>query len=75
VHPKTPSPVAGVLDELYSQLTPLSGVAVEARLSTQAGTMSILCSLAGRHGYSAEPAKLNKVHLKLPAQAGLIFPS
>jgi hypothetical protein len=26
--------VAGVLDELYRQLTPLSGVAVQARLST-----------------------------------------
>ncbi len=26
-------PVAGVLDEPYSQLTPLSGVAVQARLS------------------------------------------
>ncbi len=29
-----PTPVAGVLDEPYSQLTPLSGVAVQARQST-----------------------------------------
>ncbi len=49
-------PVAGVLDEPYIQLTPLSGVAVEARQSTQAGTVSILCSLAGRYGYSTELA-------------------
>jgi hypothetical protein len=48
--------VAGVLDELYSQLTPLSGVAAQARQSTSAGTVSILCSLAGRYGYSAERA-------------------
>jgi hypothetical protein len=27
-------PMAGVLDESYSQLTPLSGVAVQARQST-----------------------------------------
>ncbi len=57
-------PVAGVLDEQYSQRTPLSGVAVQARQSTEAGRVSILCSLAGRYGYSAEPAYLNKVRLK-----------
>ncbi len=28
------NPVAGVLDESYSQLTPLSGVAAQARQST-----------------------------------------
>jgi hypothetical protein len=38
----------------FSQLTPLSGVAVQARQSTLAGTVSILCSLAGRYGHSAE---------------------
>ncbi len=30
--------------------------------------VSILCSLAGRYGYSAELAKLSKVRLKLPLQ-------
>jgi hypothetical protein len=49
-----------------TQLIPLSGVAVQARQSTQAGTVSILCSLAGRCGYSAELAWLSKVRLKLP---------
>ncbi len=34
---RTSPPVAGVLDESYSQLTPLSGVAVQARQSTYAG--------------------------------------
>jgi hypothetical protein len=48
--------VAGVLGEPYSQLLPLSGVAVQARQSTQAGTVSILCSLVGRYGYYAELA-------------------
>jgi hypothetical protein len=38
------TPVASVLDEDYSQLTPLNGVAVQARQSTSAGTVSILCS-------------------------------
>ncbi len=56
--------VAGVLDELYSQLTPLSGVAVQARQSN----VSILRCLAGRYGYSAERAQLSKVRLKLPLQ-------
>jgi hypothetical protein len=53
-------PVAGVLDELYSQLSPLRGVAVQAPQSTKAGTrtVSILCSIAGRHGFSAELAGL-----------------
>jgi hypothetical protein len=37
--------VSGVLDELYSQLIPLSRVAVQARQSTEAGTVSILSSL------------------------------
>ncbi len=50
------APVAGVLDESYSQLTPLSGVTVQARQSTKAGTVSILCSLAGQYGYSAKKA-------------------
>jgi hypothetical protein len=45
--------VAGVSDEPYSQLIPLSGVVLQAR---QAGTVSILCSLAARYGYSAELA-------------------
>ncbi len=48
--------VAGVLDKLYSWLTTLSGVAVQARQSTWAGTVSIPCSMAGRYGYSAELA-------------------
>jgi hypothetical protein len=43
-------PVAGVLDKPYSQLIPLSRVAVQARQSIQAGTVSILCSLAGLYG-------------------------
>jgi hypothetical protein len=48
--------VAGVLDEPFYQLTPLSGVAVQARQSesTNAGTVSILCSLTGRYSYSSE---------------------
>jgi hypothetical protein len=50
-------PVGGVLDEPFSQLTPLSGgAAVQARQSIQARTVSILCSLAGRYSYSAELA-------------------
>ncbi len=48
--------VVGVLDEAYGQLIPLSGVAVQARQSTEAGNVIILCSLAGRYGYSAERA-------------------
>jgi hypothetical protein len=51
--------VTGVLDEPYNHLAPLSGVAVQARQSTKAGTVSILCSLAGaavRYGYSPERA-------------------
>jgi hypothetical protein len=51
-----PSSLARVLDEPHSQLIPLSGVAVQARQSTKAGTVSILCSLAGRYDYSAELA-------------------
>ncbi len=59
--------VEEVLDESYSQLTLLSGVAVQARRqSTQAGTASILCTLVGWYGYSAELAQLSKVRLKLP---------
>ncbi len=46
--------VVGVLDKPYSQLIPLSGVAVQARQSTLTGTGSILCSLAGQYGNSAE---------------------
>jgi hypothetical protein len=38
-------PVVGVLDEHNSQLNPLRGVAVQ---DCQPGTVSILCSLAGR---------------------------
>ncbi len=39
--------MAEVLDEPYSQLIQLSGVAVQARpQSTLAGTVSILCSMA-----------------------------
>jgi hypothetical protein len=49
-------PVSGVLDESYNQLIRLSGVAVQARQSTQAVTVFILCSLAGWCGYSAERA-------------------
>jgi hypothetical protein len=48
--------VVEVLDEPYSKQTPLSGVVVQVRQSTLAGTESILCSLAGRYGYSAERA-------------------
>ncbi len=59
-------PAAGVLDEPYSQLTPVNGAAVQAGQSTQAGTVSILCSLAGRYGHSVERANLSKVRVKLP---------
>ncbi len=49
-------PVEGVLDEPYGQLIQLSGVAVHARQSTWAETVSILCSLPGLYNYSAELA-------------------
>jgi hypothetical protein len=58
--------VAGVLDEPYSQLTPLSGVAVQARQTTKAGTVSRLSYVAWRAGM-ATPL-LSKVRLKLPLQ-------
>jgi hypothetical protein len=48
-------PVTVVLGEPYSQLSPVSRVAVQGRQSTLAGTVSILCSLAGRlwaYGYT-----------------------
>jgi hypothetical protein len=48
--------VAGVLDEPYSQLIPLSGVAVQARKSSWTGIVSNFCSLEGRYGYCAELA-------------------
>jgi hypothetical protein len=48
--------VMGVLDEPFSQSTQLSRVAEQSRQSTWIGTVSILCSLAGRYGYSAERA-------------------
>jgi hypothetical protein len=52
--------VAGVLDESYSQLIPLSGEAVQSRPASlqrlEPGTVSILCSLEGRYGFSAERA-------------------
>jgi hypothetical protein len=47
--------VAGVLDEPFNQLTPLSGVVVQAANPNRLEP-SILCSLAGRYGYSAEMA-------------------
>jgi hypothetical protein len=48
---------AGVLDEPYSQLTPLSGVAGQtASLLVYICPVSILCSLAVRYGDSAERA-------------------
>ncbi len=34
--------------------------------------MSILCSLAGRYGYSVERSYLSKVSLKLPLQVSII---
>ncbi len=47
-------PVAGVLNEPYSQQLPLSGVAAPARLrSTKAGAVSNvhpICSMVGRYG-------------------------
>jgi hypothetical protein len=58
-------PVAGVLDEPYSQLTPLSGVAVQAR---QAGTVSCPSYVAWRavvNTQFAELALLSRVRLKL----------
>jgi hypothetical protein len=45
------SELAGVLDKLYCQL---SGVAIHDCQSTNAGTVDILCCLAGRYGYSVE---------------------
>ncbi len=52
-------PVAVVLDEPFSQLIPLTWMALEARLASLhrlEPCPSILCSLAGRYGYSAELA-------------------
>jgi hypothetical protein len=46
----------------------VSGVAVQARQSTLAGTVSILCSLAGRYGYSAELVQLSRVRQNFPLQ-------
>jgi hypothetical protein len=63
--------VAGVLDEPYSQLNPLSGVAVQGRQFTYARTVSILCSLAGLYDYSAE---LSQFRLKLPLLVSLVSP-
>jgi hypothetical protein len=60
--------VAEVLDEPFSQLTPLSAVAVQVRRSILAGTVSILCSLAGQYGHSAELAQLSKLRQKLRLQ-------
>jgi hypothetical protein len=48
--------VAGVINEPYSQLIHLSVIAVQAGQSTLAGPVSIICSLAGQYGYSAELA-------------------
>ena len=63
--------MVGVLDEPYSQLTPLSGV-VRVAHQVYIGWNYVQfvhpISLAGRYGYSAERAWLNKVHLKLPLQ-------
>ncbi len=56
--------VAGILDEPFSQLTPLSGVAVQARHTLR----RLEPCRAGRYGYSAERAELSKVRLKLPLQ-------
>jgi hypothetical protein len=39
--------VAEVLDEPYSQLNPLSGVAVQGRQYTKAGTVSVVAWRAG----------------------------
>ncbi len=67
-------PVAGVLDESYSQLTPLSGFAVQARQPTYAGNVSILCSLAGRYGYSAGLDNVSKCqHLILDDKYSLYY--
>ncbi len=59
--------MARVLDEPYCQLSPLSGVSVQARQPTQGGTLPILCGLAGLYGYYAERAQLSNVRIKLPA--------
>ncbi len=54
------SAVAGVLDEPYSQLTPLSGVELPYRPASlhrlEPCSLSILYSLSGRYGYSTELA-------------------
>jgi len=61
MHGRTYHPVAGVLDEPFSQLTPLSPPAYIGW-----NRAHLLCSLAGRYGYSAERAKLSRDRLKLP---------
>ncbi len=62
VHPP-PSP-AWANFTLMMKCTPESSVCYP--VYSVAGTVSILCSLAGRYGFSAEFAKLSKVRLKLP---------
>jgi hypothetical protein len=55
--------VAGVLDEPFSQLTPLCGVAVQARQSTQAGTGGP-SYVAWRDGYG------HRVHIFIEMKQG-----
>jgi hypothetical protein len=47
-------PELGVLDEPLSQLSPLSGVAVQAAVYIIWNRVHPICSLAGRYGSSAE---------------------
>ncbi len=61
--------MAGVLDELHSQLIPLSGVAVQARHPACLHRLDRVH--LGRYGYSAERALLSKVRLKL--QLALLY--
>jgi hypothetical protein len=62
--------VVGVLEEPFCQLIPLSGVA-SLHYSLEPCPLSILRSLLGLYGYSAELAEPSKVHLKLPLLVGM----
>jgi hypothetical protein len=61
--PVSACPVAGVLDEPYSPLTPLSEVDVQA---ASLHRLEPCPSYVARHGHSGERAMLSKVCLKLP---------
>ncbi len=57
--------MAGVLDEPYSELIPLSGVSIQALSLHRLEPCPSYVAWGGRYVYSAELAWLSKVRLKL----------